>query len=77
MKIIKVNGCHDCVPDYTKYTYNHVRFCAHPDRKMDSYDDSILIQSHIDTKTLPDNCPLEDEPSYGRVHSSYGMSRSC
>ncbi len=58
MKIIKVNGCHDC--PYAQH-WNNANFefiCS----KFDEEGIAVLVEvsGYMRLKTLPDNCPLED-----------------
>ena len=46
IRIIRITGCHDCVP-----YKNYGTYCGK--------DRAISIHYHVFHKTLPDNCPLE------------------
>lgn len=60
MKVIRVTGCHDCDKKYVmKGTYPLKVFCHHPDIKSDND-----IVDYYMSKTLPDNCPLDEIPEY-------------
>ncbi len=50
MRIIRVSSCAGCDP-YGKGTY-----CRHP--KFVGI--GMVIDVHVNTKTLPENCPLEE-----------------
>ena len=60
-KIIRVSGCHDC--PHMAFAYNEhgdfdYEYC-NKGRKVN--DKSFRIDEYSDKKTLPDNCPLEDD----------------
>ena len=59
-RAIRISGCHDCVyPEEQTYTGELEMYCMHPDiMAINKY---LCVDKYIDTKTLPDNCPLEVE----------------
>ncbi len=54
MKIIRVNGCHDCGAYAEDVGVCGVR-CNHPDTP-----NYYNVTEYYYSKTLPDNCPLEE-----------------
>ncbi len=54
-KIIRVNSCANC--DAYAKAKGMETFCNHPKIR----DMWIVVDSYIRTKTLPDNCPLEED----------------
>ncbi len=58
MKILRVSGCHDCSYKFSVVTALPNIYCGHP--KMND----MIITEYVDTKSLPDECQLEDELPY-------------
>ncbi len=56
MKIIRVSGCHDCIPYAKECKSDEIiyYYCDHPSWLP------FYIGEHMNTKTLPNYCPLED-----------------
>ena len=52
-KIIRVTGCHDCPYCRAKHI-------------CDKMHEGVLYSKKVVNKTLPDNCPLEDD-KYGEL----------
>lgn len=72
MRIIRVSGCHDCeYPFYTELIkHNRCKKLT----QLRIYD---FIDKYIESKTLPDNCPLEKEKEFTMtdVHEAFGGVR--
>lgn len=71
-KIIKVSGCHEC--PYHERTFGktqalphngiatpNTRTCGKDQHSRKELEKRTNIIMYVSTKTLPDNCPLEDE----------------
>ncbi len=55
VRIIRVSGCHDCWHCKSSFMVNDF-YCKKIKMSVDKY---------VETKTLPDNCPLEKIPKTG------------
>lgn len=65
MRIIRVSGCHECVP-YAKEVKGRDNeplyyCCVHPEIGIKAGQSPFFIGGYIDNKTLPDYCPLEED----------------
>ncbi len=82
MKIIKVSGCHDC-DGYAKQQIARISgdtywICSNTKAKTTKWSKlPFYIDEYIKAKTLPDNCPLEEDNTVGltlgwlREHTIY------
>ena len=55
MKVIKINGCHQCPYEAIK------AICCYPANEFGDIVTGDEVESHYDDKTLPDKCPLEED----------------
>ncbi len=59
MRIIRVSGCHDCPPDNKLMVLDEYLGC----KKIAIGERGgfyLNIEKYMESKTLPDNCPLEE-----------------
>ncbi len=59
MRIIRVNGCHDCPWKYENWEQKGTQWRHYTGHIC--YKGKFDINKYIDSETLPDNCPLEEE----------------
>lgn len=63
MRIIRINSCSDCPQTRGGYTC-HLLWITQPDNADVIY--------YANTKTIPDNCPLEEDNIVGKSHTEVG-----
>lgn len=54
-KVIKISGCHQCPYETIK------EICSYPASEYREPVTGDEVKLHYENKTLPDNCPLEED----------------